>query len=743
MVLKSYFIGPQEEGQQNNIEPFYLPENAYFNLEDMYVWRGRLRKRFGSALIGSDDLSSRLRINIGTTAAGSGDLAATTVPGNVFKIGQIFSIGTTVFTVNATGNPADMLTTSTGAPPASGTFDTTTGQVIITGNTENPSTIVYFYPTEPVMGLPTRENSTINNESLVAFDTQFAYEKIAAGWTLVGAVPPAAGSARWTGNNAQFFWSTNYRAANPYETNFYVVNGKAFDATNTFDGIKFILSGGSTWVNLRPRVDAAATRVLVGAHIILPFKDRLLVFNTIEKEGGTDRAYRNRCRFSQNGDPTNGLTSWLDDIAGRGGYIDAPTAEQIISAEFIKDRLIVYFERSTWELVYTGNTALPFRWQQINDELGCESTFSVVGFDTAVLGVGNVGVHSCNGVNVNRIDEKIPDEVFKIHNGNSGPSRVYGIRDFYNEMVYWTFPDATNDPTFPTRIATYNYRNDTWAFFNDSFTCFGYYQKDSDLTWATVGEVFPTWGKWNEPWGSPLYQSAFPLIAAGNQEGFVFTLNNGLSSNAQSLSITNMTPGNQRLIVIDHNLKQNDYVLVEDCVGITSLNDTIFQVLQVVDSDTIVLDPPEAFAGSYKGGGKLSRISNLNVTSKQFNPGTPIGQEFKIAYIDFLMNRTAAGEISVDYLLNTASGDSIQEATTSDALLGSNILYTREEDNQTAPIDQAQIWHRYFVQTQAQFLQLKFFMSDAQMRDKDIATSDIELHAMIFYLAPEGRITGL
>ena len=42
------------------------------------------------------------------------------------------------------------------------------------------------------------------------------------------------------------------------------------------------------------------------------------------------------------------------------------TDEQIISCEFIKDRLIVFFERSTWELAYTGNEVLPFIWQKIN-----------------------------------------------------------------------------------------------------------------------------------------------------------------------------------------------------------------------------------------------------------------------------------------------------------------------------------------------------------------------------------------
>ena len=61
MPLKSYLVGPQSEGWQNNIEPFYLPEEAYAQLEDAYIWRGRVRKRFGYHYIGINDLTSRFR----------------------------------------------------------------------------------------------------------------------------------------------------------------------------------------------------------------------------------------------------------------------------------------------------------------------------------------------------------------------------------------------------------------------------------------------------------------------------------------------------------------------------------------------------------------------------------------------------------------------------------------------------------------------------------------------------------
>lgn len=722
MVIKSYLIAPYTTGLQNNLRPWLLPDDAWFMLQNAYVWRGRTKKRFGTYYIGLTDLNSRLRINIGTTDAGTGNFS-TTVPGAVFSVGQMFSIGTTRFTVNQTGAPASLLTTGT----ATGTYNTTTGAVTITGNGENPSTAVYFYPSTPVMGLRLRETSNVNFEDIIAFDTQFAYRRTAGAWDRLG-------SALWTGTDIDFFWSINYRGANPYETYFYVVNGVAAD------NIKYLPQGSATWTNLRPQLDTGATRFLETAKIILGFRDRLIALFTIEDEGGNDRTYINRVRWCQNGDPTDATNGWLDDTAGRGGYVDAPTQEAITTAEFLRDRLIVYFERSTWELVYTGDATLPFRWQQINNELGAESRFSIIGFDSGAVGVGNVGVHSCNGTNVSRIDEKIPDEVFNIHNGNDGPMRVYGIRDYYRELVYWTFPDDTGDPTYPTNILLWNYENGTWAFFQDSFTCFGYFQKDSDLTWADLGEIYGTWENWNDPWRGAQAQSQFPFIVAGNQEGFVFIVDADKSSNEQSLYITDMNAATSELTIINHNLKENEYVSVEDAEGITSLNGIVFQVQRVVDADTIILDT--TFSGTYTGAGYIKRISNYNIQSKQWNPGTPVGQQFRFPYMDFLLDRTENGEVSVDYFIDSTSGTSIQTQTPAGILLGSSVLYTKPEDNRPYQPNQVRIWHRYFFESNQAFIQIKIYMSDEQMRDLSISESDFVLEGMLIYAEPSGRIIG-
>jgi len=100
-----------------------------------------------------------------------------------------------------------------------------------------------------------------------------------------------------------------------------------------------------------------------------------LLLDTIERDDNNTHniRYKNRCRYSVFGSPLPDDTAWLQypDPGYKGaGWTDAPTTEAIISVGFIKDRLIVYFETSTYELAATGNGVLPFIWQKLNTEFG-------------------------------------------------------------------------------------------------------------------------------------------------------------------------------------------------------------------------------------------------------------------------------------------------------------------------------------------------------------------------------------
>lgn len=737
MPTDRFLIAPLNAGQQSNIKPWLLPEGAYESLRNAYNWRSRVRKRWGAKLLTPDNnpLLSRLRIKIGTTAAVTGNFVGDTplsapftpyVPG---AIGQAFSIGNTIFTVTALGAPAAML--STGA--ATGVYATAVGTVSITGNNENPLTDVYFYPALPVMGLTQQEIASINDEPVVGFDTVFAYQWN-NGWFRSDTEATMTGESVWSGTNAQFFWAYNYRGALSSSTVMYVTNYNAADGLRYFDQT-------NTWNFFVPVINAGGATVET-SRIIIPFQNRLLLLNTIESTG----TYTNRCRFSQFGDPLDVANGWREDIAGRGGFVDAPTKESIITAQLFHDRLIVFFERSTYELVYTGNQILPFRWQIINVELGAESTFSEVPFDAGIIGIGNVGIHTCNGNSVARIDELIPDEVFKIHNASDGPERVAGIRDYYQEMVWWTFPTDLQLNVFPTRVVAYNYKNSTWAFFDDSITAFGYFQQSSDLLWQDANMF---WQDADFVWNSATLQSKFPNIICGNQEGFTFLVEYDSGRNSPALQITNATNllAGIEIICVNHNLQDGDYVLIENCYGSTELNNNIYQVQ--INRDTtdpqyqnefILNEAPTISA--YLGGGTITKVSKIDIITKQYNFYNKEGTNMSINKVDFLVDHDDNGEVTIEVYPSFSLSIGLNaDGIVSGGITGNGTLSTNPYSTVPVEANSEQFWHPVYLWAQGESVQLRIIYSGDQMIDAGQGLTELKkalqmftLNGMLFYV---------
>lgn len=371
------------------------------------------------------------------------------------------------------------------------------------------------------------------------------------------------------------------------------------DGIRWFDG-SGVPAGTTGWVNFSPQIDQ--TTFLMGGLIIVTYRQRMIILNSIEGTAiGNFTTYRQRARWSQNGTIYNaspipsGYTggvdanAWRSDIVGKGGFIDAPTQESIVSAEFYKDTLIVFFERSTWQLRYTGNETLPFIWERINVDFGGESTFSIIPFDAGIVAVGNYGIVSCDATGVQRIDQIIPDEVFDFHNENDGPKRVYGIRDYFQQVVYWTFPAAAPNKTFPDRVLVYNYKDGSYSFFTDSFTCFGYYQPSINTTWARLPVM---WTSHPFPWNTAELQSDFSKIVAGNQQGFVFTnINAGSVINeANSLVVSGATQANPCIITSpNHNLQADQIIQISQVNGMVDLNGGIYRVSNPITANTFAI----------------------------------------------------------------------------------------------------------------------------------------------------------
>lgn len=847
--MQPLLIGPYNLGVQQNLKPFMLPEAAFPEMLNAFIWRGRVEKKAGYVLLG------RLRRILTTAASTAGFITAGgagTFSFNLFtglnllatQANAQFQSGnnTPIAIVIGAQTLTDVIGTGTmtvvGAGPITAAYLNYASGVltIMFSGALAPTTFTFtgaYFPTLPAMGIRTREiPNSDNDEQTIFFDTRYAY-RYAAGFQEL----PSTLVTTWSGSDSQQFWTTNFQNDALHNQLFWATNGvnglhqyavTAFagaapgppstvnvtaagntfqlgdlvffnnlmvgavpgannakfgivtvpgnptftisnPATNYFvnevvnpgmaltpnsnisgDGIRYY--NGSTWANFNPilhiPVVVAGTLFpgenLIAGLILVPYKGRLVVLNTTEgNSGSTPVNYAQRARWSQNGTVLDFANGWRDDIGGRGGFEDAATEEQIISAGFVKDELIVYFERSTWKLAYTGNEIGPFIWQRINSELGAESTFSITQFDDGLIGFGNVGIHKASGSTVARIDNDIPDEVFNAHNNVDGPLRTSSIRDFYQEIVYFSYADQLlNTPTtagkifFPNKMVIYNYRNDTFSFFDDNATTLGYFQRINDTPWSQLTAPF-TWAAWNTPWNSGVLQAQFPNIAFGNQQGFIEVVEPYFTSNAPSLIIQNIV--GSTITSPQHNLFVGQYVQPTLALGVTGINNQTFQVLTVIDANNFTIDGTAV--GTYLGNGVLEVPSLLNIQTKAFTPFWTKGKRYDLKYIDMLFDRTSQGELAVDIFVDFTDNNTMT-STASGVVLGNPVVSTAAEATNlpyySFQSQGSQIWKRFYTVATGETFQVRLSFNDTEMRTEVQNSADVVLHAMIFHFDESG-----
>lgn len=743
-------------------EEFILPNDAYPTLLNAYVWRERILRKNGYELLGR--LRRKLTMQV---------LGVTVFPTLTYTFPDILA-AFRVTQPNAEIEPATLVI-SIAAPDAAtftdngdGTF-AVTGVGVAAGSSVNyitgAVTIVIsavaggaaitaafnYFPALPVMGLRSRELSSTNFEQTIAFDQVYAYIFVLNGWQ---EFLPATATV-WTGSDSQFFWSTNYwQTSAP-------TNRRLFWVTNfnsPVDPIRY--TDGVTWTAFAPQTNSVVADLLVQARCILPFRSRLVVFNTVEFDFGVGAniSYPQRIRWAAIGNPIL-VNSWFDDVRGRGGFLDIPTSEDIISVGFVRDNLVIYCERSTWQLRYTGRSISPFQIEKVNSELGAESTFSTVQFDTSLVGIGDKGVVECDSFKSELIDVKIPDLVFDFKNTANGQRRVHGARDFIQRLAYWIYPYAPSSEgagTFPNRRLVYNYENQSWAIFTDSLTCLGTFQPSESRTWAST--PIP-WQNLKFPWLN--FNAQLPLIVGGNQQGFVLTLDL-LTTNDVGLSITGIlgnTPLATTITSQNHNLEDNMVIGISQIpVGtpFANLNGGIFQVnvltpdtfdLYIFNPSTQVFDIPQQDAPAvYVGGGKINIRDNFSVISKKFN-FLDEGMSIQIGYIDILMDATSEGEISMliylDYADDTPSNilpDNINPSTLLSDTFFNSVIPTSDPNQLTNPTTGTKFWHRAFCPTNGNFLTIQYTFSNQQMAGRP-QEKDVQIDAQVLWLRKGGRMT--
>jgi hypothetical protein len=550
------------------------------------------------------------------------------------------------------------------------------------------------------------------------------------------------------------------------------------DGIKWYDGVQpYVATNG--WVNFMPPlstfdpVNNPHPDYLVGAQMVTPFKGRLVFLNvTIAQYVSfgvyNQVTYPNRIVYSQDGTPyytVSGVSpnfepilvpinqtadpdAWSANRAGRGGFLGAPITENMVNMGSNEDVLITAFESKQLKLIFTGDDNLPFIFQTINSELGAQSTFSVINLDAGVLSIGEYGLTLTSQVSTQRIDLKIPDQVFSIRSANFDDKRVTAVRDYRNEWVYFTYCPAAEDDAvdvFPSETLLYNYRDNTWAIFDESYTTYGTFRRSKNITWAQLGAKYGTWAGWNDPWNFGSTSARYPNVVGGNQQGFVMIRDSGTyeanSQYIQSITIAGFVIGSP-----NHQLDDNDFIEIFNAIGVTNVNGIIFKV-QPIDRDsfTLLLDdiqldnPP---AGTYVGGGVYRRIARPQIQTKQFQIGWDQARKTRIGNQHFLFQSTTEGEVTVQLYMSQADNFPVNVPADAPYLISSDIVLTRPEPNigNGYPPDPNQMWHRLTNSFIGDTVQLGITLSDDQMRNNAINSAEIELHAIAINLYPSAVI---
>lgn len=645
-----------------------------------------------------------------------------------------------------------------------------------------------------------------------------------------------------TGINFQtgYVVSADPQAANTVQVEFpyatlggaYTGNGIAQYLTNrsdpTKDSLRFFdgdptngnpttptLTQGHGWINFAPPLSnldfsisdlPAAQYYLVGARMIVPFKDRLLFLGVVvENSGGGIFYLQDTIIYSQNGTPyytssfttnpaapgpgfnypfpplvnppgyfpilvpdnqTSTPTAWFEDSVGFGGFISAGISQPITTMSSNEDVLIVGFSLIQTKVVYSGNDLVPFNFYIINSELGSASTFSVINMDRGVITRGTRGYTITSQVESQRIDLEIPDQVFEINLLENGNERFCATRDFINEWVYFTYPSNSREQKliyrFPDQTLLYNYRDNSWAIFNESYTTYGAFRRQTGLTWATVGQTYSTWNVWNDPWNSGNSTLEQQEVIAGNQQGFILFRDEG-TGEAESLYIQAFGVGTNIVTSPDHNLSNGDFIIINNAIGTIApfVNGKIFSIFGVTQN-TFKLNPdPLSGAATYSGLGTIKRIYNPQIQSKQFPVAWNMARKTRIGCQQYLFNFTSNAQITLLIFLSQDSdfpyNDSLIVPTPgsiNDSLIYSTILYTCPEStnlgltpanvNLQMPTakQQSQIWHRINTSLIGDTVQIGFTLSDAQLRGVDAngkpisQFAEIEFHGAILDVQP-------
>jgi len=439
MGYQPFLIAPFKTGLDSDQESWALPADAFTNIENGHIHHGYIEKRKGYRFLG--DMVDGRPISAATNA----DPAVFTVgstadltTGNTISLhylagGTWANLNALKYTITVINGTTFSLTDS------SGTAVDGTSLGTYTANTGYLGT----FPALRIMGI-FRYIASDNTRKLLISDTK----RISIYNSASNIFEPLdlydiGGTLRtdsdvWASTNLDYIWAANWQHAGNVNR-VYITNGKAYvSGTPGTDGIVYYDDTAARVDQFQPSLNSTDT--LYGCKLIFSIKQRLVCLHTFEFDTSNTNTFPQRARWCAAQDPSN----WDDTTPGGGGFVDAPTGDQIISARALQDLIIVTFTDSVWTLRPVPDPALPFRWDKVNDYRACDGKMATVGFDRYIASLGQRGITATDAVETRRIDDRIEDFVNdEINDSQFG--KVFAARDYAHRRTWVLYPDTESD----------------------------------------------------------------------------------------------------------------------------------------------------------------------------------------------------------------------------------------------------------------------------------------------------------
>lgn len=336
---------------------------------------------------------------------------------------------------------------------------------------------------------------------------------------IVGDSLEAGNDGEWTGDNTDFFWVENWTLSGASKT--YITNNK--DPLQIYDGTNLYQLS----IDIGTDAARAGDNDVNSALLVFVYKERVIIFST--NENGTD--YNQRARWSTIKDPQSWPTS---------SFKDAPTEDFIVSADFLGDILYVWFEKSVWKLVWTGDSVDPFDWQRVTNEDGAIAQMSLTTRENLQRAIGPTKILGNNGDVVGPVDGKIPDVVLDWNPDSASFSTSVDAEE--ERQIYFTYArvetTANGDGNkYPDRMLVQNYEDNNWATYRHDVHSMGFSALESDVTW----DLDAAWEDIDFAWNASNTVAGFPFTLIGDHVGVIHQLNTGGSDNGSAIEFNAKT----------------------------------------------------------------------------------------------------------------------------------------------------------------------------------------------------------